>query len=56
MRISRTTLVLLAANLIAFALVWQATYAHRPVTVTPDLVFPVAGAKIEIGDEGRHSR
>jgi hypothetical protein len=53
MRISRTTLVLLAANLIAFALVWQATYAHRPVTVTPDLVFPVAGAKIEIGDEGR---
>lgn len=53
MRISRTTLVLLAANLLAFALVWQATYAHRPVTVTPDLVFPVAGAKIEIGDEGR---
>ena len=29
MRISRTTLVLLAANLIAFALVWQATYAHQ---------------------------
>jgi hypothetical protein len=53
MRISRTTLVLLAANLLAFALVWKATYAHRPATVTPDLVFPVAGAKIEISDEGR---
>lgn len=53
MRISRTTLVLLAANLLAFGLVWKATYAHRPATVTPDLVFPVAGARIELTDEGR---
>lgn len=44
MRISRTTVILLVANLLAFGLVWKATYVHRPTTETPDLVFAAAGA------------
>ncbi|GDY17137.1 hypothetical protein LBMAG55_04600 [Verrucomicrobiota bacterium] len=53
MRISRTTVILLVANLLAFGLVWKATYVHRPTTETPDLVFAAAGAKLELTDEGR---
>lgn len=53
MRISRTTVLLLVANLVAFGLVWRATSSHRPVAETPDLVFTAAGVKVELTDEGR---
>ena len=53
MRISRTTVLLLVANLVAFGLVWRATSSHRPAVETPDLVFAAPGAKLELTDEGR---
>ena len=53
MRISRTTVLLLAANLVAFGLVWRATSSHRPTAETPDLVFTAIGDKVELTDEGR---
>ena len=53
MRISRTTVLLLVANLVAFGLVWRATSSHRAAAETPDLVFTAAGDKIELTDEGR---
>jgi len=53
MRISRTTVLLLVANLVAFGLVWRATSSHRPAAETPDLVFAAPGAKLELTDEGR---
>ena len=53
MRISRTTVLLLVANLVAFGLVWRATSSHRPAAETPDLVFTAAGDKVELTDEGR---
>ena len=49
MRIARTTLVLLLANLVAFGLVWRATSAHRQTAATQELLFPAALAKIELG-------
>jgi hypothetical protein len=53
MRISRTTVLLLVANLVAFGLVWRATSSHRAAAETPDLVFTAAGDRIELTDEGR---
>ena len=53
MRISRTTVLLLVANLVAFGLVWRATSTHRTAAETPDLVFTAAGDKVELTDEGR---
>jgi hypothetical protein len=53
MRISRTTVLLLVANLVAFGLVWRATSSHRPAVETPDLVFAAPGSKLELTDEGR---
>jgi len=50
MRIARTTLVLLLANLVAFGLVWRATSAHRQTAATQELLFPAALAKIELVD------
>ncbi|MFM7240744.1 MAG: hypothetical protein ACKO3A_01320, partial [Opitutia bacterium] len=53
MRISRTTVLLLVANLVALGLVWRATSSHRTTAETPDLVFTAAGDKVELTDEGR---
>lgn len=53
MRIARTTLFLLAANLLAFGLVWRATSAHRQAAATQDLLFPAALARVELNDAGR---
>jgi hypothetical protein len=53
MRIARTTLVLLVANLLAFGLVWRATSAHRQTVSTQDLLFPAALAKLELTDAGQ---
>lgn len=53
MRIARTTLVLILANLVAFGLVWKATSAHRQTTSAQDLLFPAALAKIELVDENQ---
>ncbi len=46
MRISRTTVILLVANLIAFGLVWRATSGHQPAAVTQTQLFPSAPAKL----------
>ena len=43
MRISRTTVILLVANLIAFGFVWRATTGHRPAAV-PGGEAPAGGA------------
>jgi len=53
MRIARTTLVLLLANLVAFGLVWRATSAHRQTVASQDLLFPAALAKIELTESGQ---
>ena len=53
MRIARTTLVLLLANLVAFGLVWRATSAHRQTAANQDLLFPAALAKIELTESGQ---
>ena len=53
MRIARTTLVLLLANLVAFGLVWRATSAHRQTAASQDLLFPAALAKIELTESGQ---
>lgn len=50
MRIARSTLILLVANLLAFALVWQSTYEHNVPVATQTLVFPVAIEKIELSE------
>ena len=50
MRIARSTLILLVANLLAFALVWQTTYEHNVPVATQTLVFPVSIEKIELTD------
>jgi hypothetical protein len=53
MRIARTTLVLLLANLVAFGLVWRATSVHRQTAASQDLLFPAALAKIELTESGQ---
>lgn len=53
MRIARTTLFLLLANLVAFGLVWRATYAHRQTTSSQDLLFPAALSKVELIEAGQ---
>ena len=50
MRISRTTLVLLIANLAAFGLVWRATSSHQQTVVAQRQLFPSAIAKIALTD------
>ncbi len=50
MRIARSTVILLIANLLAFAVVWQSTYEHNVPVATQSLVFPVSIEKIEITD------
>jgi hypothetical protein len=46
MRISRTTVILLVANLIAFGLVWKATSGHRTAAISQTQLFPSAPAKV----------
>ena len=46
MRISRTTVLLLLANLIAFGFVWRAASGHQPATVTQTQLFPPDPARI----------
>ena len=50
MRISRTTLFLLAANLIAFGLVWRATSDHQPTAVSRTQLFPSTPAKLTLSE------
>jgi Domain of unknown function (DUF4340) len=50
MRISRTTVVLLVANLIAFALMWKATYSHQPIVSSQAQLFPAEPVKVTIVD------
>ncbi len=50
MRIARSTVILLVANLLAFAVVWQSTYEHNVPVATQSLVFPVSIEKIELSD------
>lgn len=48
MRIARSTVILILANLLAFALVWRSTYEHNVPVATQTLVFPVSIEKIEL--------
>lgn len=50
MRISRTTLILFLANLLAFGLVWRATYSHQQAVVAQRQLFPANIAKVSIAD------
>ena len=50
MRISRTTVILLVANLIAFGLVWKATSGHRPAAISQTQLFPSAPAKVVLAE------
>ena len=50
MRISRTTVILLVANLIAFGLVWKTTSGHRPAAVSQTQLFPSAPAKVTLAE------
>lgn len=48
MRFSRTTIVLIIANLLAFGLVWKATYRHDTPLATQDLIFVAPPTKVVI--------
>ena len=50
MRISRTTVILLVANLIAFGLVWRATSGHQPAAVAQTQLFPSAPSKLVLAE------
>lgn len=50
MRPSRTTIVLLLANLAAFALVWRATSSHRAPAVERQQLFPAEPARLSVTD------
>jgi len=50
MRISRTTVILLVANLIAFGLVWRATSGHQPTAVSQTQLFPSTPAKLILSE------
>lgn len=50
MRISRTTVILLVANLIAFGLLWKATYSHQPIAAQQALLFPATPAKVSLSE------
>ncbi len=50
MRISRTTVILLVANLIAFGLLWKATSGHQPAAVTQTQLFPSTPTKLILSE------
>lgn len=50
MRISRTTVILLVANLLAFGLVWRATSGHQPAAVSQTQLFPSTPTKLILSE------
>ena len=50
MRISRTTVILLVANLIAFGLVWRATSGHQPTAIGQTQLFPSTPTKLILSE------
>ena len=50
MRISRTTVILLVANLIAFGLVWKSTSGHQPTSLNQAQLFPSQPAKLILSE------
>jgi len=50
MRISRTTVILLVANLIAFGLVWRATSGHQPTAISQTQLFPSTPTKLILSE------
>jgi len=50
MRISRTTVILLVANLIAFGLVWKATSGHKPTAIGQTQLFPSTPTKLILSE------
>ncbi len=50
MRISRTTVILLVANLIAFGLLWKATSGHQPAAVIQTQLFPSTPTKLILSE------
>jgi len=50
MRISRTTVILLVANLIAFGLVWRATSGHQPTAIGQTQLFPSTPMKLILSE------
>lgn len=50
MRFSRTTLILLIANLVAFGLVWKGTYRHTAANISQQVLFPAAPSKVILTD------
>jgi hypothetical protein len=50
MRISRTTVILLVANLIAFGLVWRATSGHQPTAISQTQLFPSTPTKVILSE------
>ena len=50
MRISRTTVVLLLANLIAFGLVWRAMSGQTTAAVSQTQLFPANPARIALAE------
>lgn len=53
MRPSRTTILLLLANVAAFALVWRATSSHRAPAVERQQLFPAEPARLSVTDGGQ---
>jgi hypothetical protein len=50
MRISRTTVLLLLANLIVFGFVWRAASGHQPVVTTQTQLFPPDPVRIVLSE------
>ena len=50
MRISRTTVILLVANLIAFGLVWRVTSGHQTAAVSQTQLFPSTPTKLILSE------
>lgn len=50
MRISRTTVILLVANLIAFGLLWRVTSGHQPAAVSQTQLFPSTPTKLILSE------
>jgi len=51
MRIARSTLILIVANLLAFGLIWKSTRQHVPTSIAQNFLFSSAIAKIELVDQ-----
>ena len=51
MRIARSTLILIVANLLAFGLIWKSTRQHAPISIAQNFLFSSDIAKIELVDQ-----